>query len=154
LTGSRLSANIFPMLGVKPLLGRTFLPEEETYGKDHVVLLSQELWQWRFAGDAKIVGQSITLDAEPYMVVGVMPPRTYFPERNSQLWVPLSFSPKRLTQRHAHMYLVYGRLKPGITLPQANTEMELISQRLQAADSENKGWGAEVYSLPEITVGD
>src|SRR3989442_8940815 len=154
VVGSRLSANIFLLLGVKPLLGRDFLPEEETYGKHFVVLLSHELWQRRFGGHSNIVGQSITLDGEPHTVIGVMPPRTFFPERNTRLWVPVAFSPNRLTQRHAHSYLVYGRLKPGVTLEQANAEMESISRRLEAASAENKGWGAEVHSLHEIMVGD
>ncbi|MBI3415458.1 MAG: ABC transporter permease [Verrucomicrobia bacterium] len=154
LVAARFSANIFSLLGVKPLFGRNFLPEEETYGKHFVVLLSHELWQRRFGGDPNVVGQSITLEGEPYTVIGVMPPRTFFPERNTQVWVPLAFSPNRLSQRHAHSYLVYGRLKPGVTLAQANAEMELISKRLEAANTENKGWGAEVHSLHEIMVGD
>ncbi|MCI0540829.1 MAG: ABC transporter permease [Verrucomicrobiales bacterium] len=153
LVGSRFSANIFPLLGITPVLDRDFLPEEETYGKHQVVLLSNELWQRRFGGDSSVIGQSILLDAEPHTVIGVMPPRTFFPERNTQLWVPLAFSPNRLTQRHSHSYLVYGRLKPGVTLEQANAEMSLISQRLEEASAENKGWGAEVHLLHEITVG-
>src|SRR5262245_21891067 len=112
LTAARLSANIFSLLGVTPLLGRDFFPEEETYGKHHVALLSYELWQRRFGGQSNIVGQTIMLEAEPHTVVGVLPRRTFFPERNTQLWVPLAFSPNRLAQRHSHSYLVYGRLKP------------------------------------------
>ena len=94
IPGSRLSANIFRLLGIQPVLGRDFLPEEETYGKDHVVLLSHDLWQRRFGGDASIIGQSITLNDESFTVIGVMPPRTFFPERNTQLWTPLAFGPE------------------------------------------------------------
>src|SRR6266550_1398966 len=71
LTGWRVSANVFRLLGVKPVLGRDFLPEEEIFGKHHVVLLSHELWQRRFGGDAGIVGQAITLNSEPHTVIGV-----------------------------------------------------------------------------------
>ena len=154
ISGSRLSANIFRLLGIRPVLGRDFHPEEESYGKDHVVLLSHELWQRRFSGDIGIVGQSITLNDEPYAVIGVMPPRTFFPERNTQLWTPLAFSPEQLRDHGSHNYLVYGRLKPDTTLAQANTEMGVIAQRMGQTDEHYKGSGAEVYSLQEIMVGD
>jgi len=154
ISGSRLSANIFRLLGIRPVLGRDFHPEEESYGKDHVVLLSHELWQRRFSGDIGIVGQSITLDDEPYAVIGVMPPRTFFPERNTQLWTPLAFSPEQLRDHGSHNYLVYGRLKPGITLAQANTEMGVIAQRMAQTDEHYQGSGVEVYPLQEIMVGD
>src|SRR2546427_6741218 len=154
ISGSRLSANIFRLLGIRPVLGRDFHPEEESYGKDHVVLLSHELWQRRFSGDIGIVGQSITLNDEPYAVIGVMPPRTFFPERNTQLWTPLAFSPEQLRDHGSHNYLVYGRVKPGTTLAQANTEMGVIAQRMGQTDEHYKGSGAEVYSLQEIMVGD
>src|SRR5436190_2039548 len=90
ISGSRFSANIFRLLGIQPLLGRDFLPEEEAYGRDHVVLLSHELWRQRFGGDPAIVGQTMTLDDESYTVIGVMPPRTFFPERETQRWTPLA----------------------------------------------------------------
>src|SRR6266480_613847 len=154
IPGSRFSANIFRLLGIQPVLGRDFLPEEESYGKDHVVLLSHELWQRRFGGDTGIVGQSITLNDESYAVIGVMPPRTFFPEHNTQLWTPLAFSPEQLRDHGSHHYLVYGRLKPGATLAQANTEMGVIAQRMAQADEHYQGSCAEVYSLQEITVGD
>ena len=154
LAGSQLSANIFSLLGIKPILGRDFLAEEETYGKHHVVLLSYELWQRRFGGDTNLLGRNITLNAEPHTVIGVMPPRTCFPEHDTQLWTPLAFSPDQLNQRHAHNYLVYGRLKLGVTLAQARAEMDLIAQRMGQSDEQNKGWGAEVHSLHEIMVGD
>jgi putative ABC transport system permease protein len=154
IAGSRLSANIFRLLGIQPVLGRGFLPEEETYGKDHVVLLSHELWQRRFGGDRGIVGQNIPLNDESYTVIGVMPPRTFFPERNTQLWMPLAFSPEQLRDYGSHNYLVYGRLKPGATLAQANIEMGMIVQRMAQTDEHYQGSGAEVYSLHEIMVGD
>jgi putative ABC transport system permease protein len=123
-------------------------------GKDHVVLLSHELWQRRFGGDPKIVGQSITLNSEPHLVIGVMPPRTLFPGKDTKLWTPLAFSPESLQQRHAHRYVVYGRLKEGVTLARARAEMDLIAQGMEKADPQNQGWGAEVYPLQEMVVGD
>ena len=144
IIGSRLSANIFSLLGIKPMLGRDFRPEEETIGKDHVVLLSYEFWQRRLAGDPNTVGQIITLNDEPFTVIGVMPPRTFFPERNTQLWTPLAFSPDQLRDRGSHNYLVYGRLKPGITLAKAQAEMDLIAPRVNDAD--HQGWAAQIFS--------
>ncbi|PYJ61897.1 MAG: hypothetical protein DME24_05385 [Verrucomicrobia bacterium] len=152
IIGSRLSANIFSLLGIKPMLGRDFRPEEETIGKDHVVLLSYEFWQRRLAGDPNTVGQIISLNDEPFTVIGVMPPRTFFPERNTQLWTPLAFSPDQLRDRGSHNYLVYGRLKPGITLTKAQAEMDLIAPRVNDAD--HQGWAAQIFPLHEVIVGD
>lgn len=154
LSGSRVSANTFALLGVAPILGRDFLPEEETHGKHQVALLSYELWQRRFGADTNVIGQTITLNSEPWLVIGVMPPRTAFPKHDTELWTPLAFSPGELRQRHAHNYNVYGRLKPGVTLAQADTEMKLIAQRMAEADEQNKGWGAEVHPLHDIMVGE
>src|SRR5439155_15255463 len=88
--------NIFSLLGIKPMLGRDFRPEEETIGKDHVVLLSYEFWQRRLAGDPNTVGQIITLNDEPFTVIGVMPPRTFFLKEtrsSGRRWpsVPINF---------------------------------------------------------------
>src|SRR5258706_6363063 len=86
LKGTRVSANMFSLLGVQPVLGRDFLPGEETFGNHHVALLSYELWQRRFGGDVNLIGQGINLNSELYTVVGVAPPRTYFPDSNVELW--------------------------------------------------------------------
>jgi len=154
LTGTRVSANMFSLFGLRPELGRDFLPEEETYGKHRVVLLSHELWQRRFGGDASIIGQSIVLNAEPSTVIGVMPPRTIFPEAGTEIWAPLAFEPDLLAQRHNHNFLVYGRLKPGVTLAQVRAEMAAIAERMAVGNPENKDWGAAVYPYREILVGD
>jgi putative ABC transport system permease protein len=154
LSGASVSANTFSMLGLKPLLGRDFLPEEETYGRHHVVLLGYECWHKRFGGDTNILGQNLTLDGEAYQVVGIMPERVQHPQANVEVWTPLAFNPDRLSQRHNHSYLAFGRLKPGVTIAAARTEMDLIAARLAVADEQNKGWGIEVYPLLEMQVGD
>ena len=102
LSGAPVSANAFSLLGIKPLFGRNFLPEEETYGKHHEVLLGYECWRKRFGGDTNILGQSLTLNGELYEVIGVMPSRIPFPEPNMEVWTPLAFSPDQLSQRHNH----------------------------------------------------
>jgi len=130
LAGTRVSANVFGLLGVKPTLGRDFLPEEETFGKHHVVLLSHEFWQRRFDGDTNIIGRSITLNSEPKIVIGIMPPQTHFPRGDMQVWLPLAFEPWELQYRHAHNYVVLGKLKPGVSVAQADAEMSLIAERM------------------------
>ena len=154
VSGAPISANTFSLLGLKPLLGRDFLPEEETYGRHHVALLSYECWRKRFGGDANILDQRVTLNGEPYQVIGVMPPNMQYPEPNMEVWTPLAFSSDHLSQRHNHSYSAFGRLKPGITITAARVQMDLIGTRMQAADEQNKGWGIEVYPMLEIQVGD
>jgi hypothetical protein len=83
-----------------------------------------------------------------------MPPRTFFPERDTQIWAPLAFSPDQLRDFGSHNYLVYGRLKPGVTLAQANPEMGLAARRMAETNANYRGSGAEVYPLQEILVGD
>src|SRR5216117_1307133 len=154
ITGWRVSANVFGLLGVKPVLGRDFLPEEDTFGKHHVVLLSHEFWQGHFGGDTNIIGRIITLNSEPKTVIGIMPLRTHFQQGETQVWLPLAFEPWELQYRHAHNYLVLAKLKQGISVTEADAEVSLIAKRMAAADAENKGWGAEVHGLQKVMVGD
>ena len=153
LQGAAYSANLFPLLGISPLIGRGFLPEEETFGRHHVVLLSYEFWRRRFGCDKSLIGQSLTLGMESYTVIGVMPPRTRSPDGVRDLWIPLAFTPVELADRHSHNFSVYGRLKPGVTLAQARSGMNAVARRLAEADPLNIGWGTEVYPLHEIVVG-
>jgi len=87
-------------------------------------------------------------------VIGVMPPRTFFPGPYAQVWTPLAFTAEQLRDHGSHNYRVYGRLKPGVTLAQARAEMGLVAQRIAEAAPANKGWGAEVFPLQEVMVGD
>ena len=117
------------MLGTAPLLGRTFLPEEEEPGKNHVAVLSYSLWQKRFGGDRDLVGRDILLDGAPYTVVGIKPPAFQYPSR-TELWTPFTVSPDAAQDR-AYRYLrVMARLKPGVTIRQAQMEMNTIARRL------------------------
>ncbi len=147
LTGSsepqRLKAvmctgNLFRILGVNPLLGRTF-GDEETFESDkHVAILSWQLWQGRFAGDQHIVGRTITLNSLPYDVIGVMPREFYFPSRGVQLWIALGFKPAVFVeQRRPHYLDVVARLRPGITIGQARAEMTAIASQLEHEHPDN-----------------
>ena len=148
-----VSSNFFSTLGVQPLHGRVFLPQEDRPGSNHEVILSYKLWQARYASDPKVLGKSINLDGAPYVIVGVMGPKMGKPDF-AQLWTPLGLSAKEAAVRSEHHFFSIARLKPGVTLPQAQAEMNTISQRLEKAYPEDdKGWGAIVNSMREETVG-
>ena len=120
IEGSPVTANLFPLLGVSPILGRNFSAEEGRPGGPRVVLIGYGLWQRRFGGDPSIVGREIWLNNEKYAVIGVMPRGVMFPEK-SQIWVPLALSPRQLAERNNHYLRVFARLKPGVTLARAQT---------------------------------
>src|SRR5204863_489816 len=157
LEGRRVSANLFELLGVPALLGRTFVPDDDKPGT-HVVLLSYSLWQRRFGSDPAVIGQALTLNGESYTVVGVMPRLVQLPgyeNRNDQLWVPIAFPSEEAAQRGNHFLEIVARLKPGVTLKQAQAEMETISARLaQQYPDYNTRIGAVVVPLHEQVVGD
>ncbi len=154
IRASTVSPDFFSVLGVEPLHGRVFLPEENNPGRNHEVILSYKFWQTHYASDPDAVGKSINLDGEPHNIVGVMGPKMVKPGF-AQLWVPLALTPKEASVRGNHNLLSIARLKSGVTLSQAQTEMNTISQRLEEAYPEDdKGWGANLNSMREETVGD
>jgi predicted permease len=154
IEGRLVSANLFSLLGVEPQAGRAFLPEEDQPGRDRVVVLSHGLWQRRFGSDGKIIGRTLTLNGESYTVVGVMPPGFQFPTREDQLWVPIAFTPQQAANRGRHYLEVVARLKPGVSLAQAQAEMSAIATRLQQQHTENTDLGAAITPLHEQVVGD
>ena len=133
LRGVRVSAELFPLLGVKPLLGRTFSSDEER-SSDSFIVLSYDLWQRRFNGDPKIINQNLTLGSQPTAVVGVMPQGFKFPMGAPQVdfWMPLisSIPPGARTARGAVYLGLFARLKPNATLAQAEADMNLLSSDL------------------------
>jgi len=130
LLASRIPANLFPLLRVRPALGRGFTEDENQQGREHVVILSHGLWQRRYAGDATIVGKTIRLETLPYTVVGVMSPEFQYPSRDTQIWTPLTINPGDFQTRTGYGHLAVARLKPGVTLEQAQSDVSLISTRL------------------------
>ena len=139
VTAARVSSSFFPMLGVEPLLGRSFAPEEDAPGRK-VVLLSYGLWQRRYGGGLNILGQTIDLDRQPYTVIGVMRQNFEFPllgpEDNSSpadLWVPMAFTPAELQDWGGSYFTsVVGRLRPGVTLDEARGEAESLGRVIVA----------------------
>jgi putative ABC transport system permease protein len=137
---------LFPMLGLEPILGRTFLEQEGLVGRDRVVLISHALWQARFLGNPSAVGSTLSIDGEPHTIVGVMPERVAFPKL-AQLWKPLAVDEAR-ARRDERSYEVIARLRPGITLEQAQTQMETAQSRIaQLHPASNAGWGVRVWPL-------
>jgi putative ABC transport system permease protein len=161
IEGQRVSANFFPLLGVEPILGRSFLPEEDQPGAGPVVLMNYGLWQRRFGSDPDIVGKPVTLDGQGYTVIGVLPKEFRFPDpyqsaaEENALYVPIAFSSEEASNRGGHYLIVYGRAKTGVTVEQAQAEMTTIAARLEQAYPEsNMSIGATVVSLHEQLVGD
>jgi predicted permease len=153
IRASTVSPDFFSVLGVEPLHGRVFLPEENNPGQNHEVILSYKFWQTHYASDPNAVGKSINLDGEPHTIIGVMGPKMVKPGF-AQLWVPLALTPKDASVRSNHNLLSIARLKSGVTLSQAQTEMNTISQRLEESYPEDdKGWGASIKSMRDETVG-
>ncbi|MGE0129992.1 MAG: ABC transporter permease [Blastocatellales bacterium] len=131
IEGARVSASLFPLLGVAPALGRVFNEQEDRFEAPGVIVLSHGLWHRRFGGDPGVVGQNLTLDNRPYTVVGVMPAHFRFPGREQEFWMPMGFNPDEAAGRGDHYLSVVARLKPGVTRRQAQTEMDAIAARLQ-----------------------
>jgi predicted permease len=151
--GSPVSANLFPLLGVSPILGRNFAAEEDRPGGARVVLIGYGLWQRRFAGDAAVVGREIWLSNQKYQVIGVMPRGITFPEK-SQIWVPLGLGPRDWALRDDHYLRAFARLRPGLTLAAAQREMSgLAAQLAQEYPETNTKLGAAVVSLRDQLVG-
>jgi putative ABC transport system permease protein len=149
-----VSSDFFSVLGTPPLLGRTFNAGEDQPGQDHEVVLSHAYWRQHFGGDKNIVGRQIPFNGEPYTVVGVMPSSFTYPTF-AQVWTPLALGPEERNLRGIHDYLVVARLKPGVTLQQANAELSTISQNLaQAYPADDKDWGAMAVPLRDDLVGD
>ncbi len=156
LAGSRVTASYFSVYGVAPQFGRDFLPEEDSPGRNKVVILSHGLWQRQFGGAADAIGRTVQLNGEPHTVIGVMP-ADFQRSSNTELWAPMAFSDdeKAPDNRGAHYINVAGRLRPGVTLQQARSEMDVLARQLatQYPDS-NKGWGVNVFLLPDYLVRD
>jgi putative ABC transport system permease protein len=149
-----VSANLFSLLGVQPERGRSFQPEEEQPGNNHVVVISNSLWQSRFGADANVLGRTFQLDGDSYTVIGVMPPGFSYPEK-IDLWLPLSFLPEELADRGYNHLLVVGRLKPGVELRQAQAEMSALADtQARQYPNENAGRGMRLLTFQDNLVGD
>lgn len=155
ITAARVTSNYFETLGVAPIAGgRSFLPEEEQGVSPSVVIISHGLWQRRFGSDPKIVGKSLLLNGQSLNVVGVTPAEFQYP-KDTDLWVPLSFKADAMSARRFHSLTGIGRLKPGVTLNQAQSEMLTIAHQLeQQYPDTNKNNAAALTLLPDRIIGE
>jgi len=161
--GAIVTQNLFSLLGVKPALGRTFLPEDAQPERERVVVLSAGLWQRRFGGDQNIIGRKLNLNNESFSVIGVMPAEFQYPD-TAELWVlsrlvvpeaPGAANANLLTNRLAHYLFVLGRLKAGVTIQQSQADLTKISANLQSQFPQtNASAGARVVAMQEEIVGD
>jgi putative ABC transport system permease protein len=149
----RLPAEVFAALSVRPILGTLYTAENEKTDNDAVIVLSHGLWKDRFGGEASVLGQQIELNGRKRTVVGVMPPRFAFPSEQTQLWVPLVINERLRTARSSYAFPAIGKLKPGVSLARARTEMTTIGKRLAQQYPENRDYGVFVNPLPEHVVG-
>ncbi len=150
-----VSASLFNVLRVRPLLGRTFNADENTPGKNHIVVLSYGLWQERFGSDPGVIGRRIQLDGAAKEIVGVMPQGFSYPE-DRQAWLPIDYDENFVSKQRGAWFLdVVARLKPGITTEQSAAEVETIGRNLakQYPDA-NENVGMTTYPLREAMVGD
>ena len=151
LAGTRVSAELFSVLGVRPALGRAFASGEDTAGRDQVVILSHALWQQRFAGDATVVGRSIELEGVRRQVIGVMPADFRFPSARTQFWLPLNHDPRNIVNSWAGDYMpVIARLRADATLEQARVETRLFQSRVLKLFPWQMpiSWNADVSVVP------
>ena len=152
--GPRVTTNLLAMLGVPPLLGRTFT-EEENSPDAKAVVLSYRLWQRRFGGDRDLLGKAILMSGEKYTVVGIMPPGFQYPDRQSEFWVPLGFNPQMAARRNSHFLRVVGRIKPVRDVAQAQSDMSAVARDLaREFPATNKGIGLTVVPLKDEFLGD
>ncbi len=156
LVGLKATAHYFDAYGVRPILGRLLLPEEDAPGKNHVVVLSYPFWQRVFGGMHDVVGRAVQLNGEPYTVVGIAPVGFGLTSK-VDAWMPMAFKPNETANdaRGGHYINVVGRLRAGVTVAQARAELEVLASQLakQYPDS-NKGWGIFMMPIQDYTVRD
>lgn len=147
------SSSLFSVLQTQPLLGRSFLPDEDKPGHNHVVVLSDTLWRSRFGADTRLVGKAVVINGESYTVIGIMPPRFRFPLGLSEglaasAWLPIGLDPSQ-SDRGSHNYRVVARLRPGVALSQAQADMEAIARNLGQEYPADQSLGIQVAGLEE-----
>ncbi|MFY9556990.1 MAG: ABC transporter permease [Blastocatellia bacterium] len=150
-----VNASLFPILGIEATIGRTFLEEEDQPGHDKVVLVSNGLWRRRFGGDPGLIGKTVGLSGDSYTVIGIMPPGFQFPDQDD-LWVPIAIDKTKLDNRGNHGLEVVARLKPGVTIGQAQSELTNLAAAMEQQYPTNysdSGFGLYPVSMLDELIG-
>jgi putative ABC transport system permease protein len=150
----RVSAGLFPLLGVHPHIGRGLEPADEAGEQARVALLSYDAWQRRFGGSQTVLGTTVRVDREPVTIVGVMPRGFEFPSAGNEMWVPMVLSAAERRAYGSHFLSAVGRLAPGVTLEQAAADMGEVSRRLAEHHPESAGWEVLLYDMQDHAVRD
>jgi len=169
IAGATLTAGVLPLLGVSPIKGRFFQPEECKPGRDDVVILSARLWQRRFNSDPQIIGKKLLLNGKSFTVVGVMPAGFDFPlqlfnlgnggqfHERAEIWKPLAFTDNEMKARGSREYALIGRLAAGTSVPRAQAEIETINAQMRREHPDNysqdNSFGGDVFPLQQLAVG-
>jgi putative ABC transport system permease protein len=154
IIGARSSANLFDVLKVDPIMGQTYTAEDEQPGRDTVVVLSYALWQRRFGGDPNIVGQSVNFADSSRTIIGVMPAGFKFPHKDAEFWAPMTVDPQRMGGRGSFGYWVIGRLKPGVTVEQAQADIgSIMAEAVRQFPNALEGLGINIVALHKHVVG-
>jgi putative ABC transport system permease protein len=155
MEGASVSATLFSVLRVDPLMGRVFSPDEDHHGGPRVVLLGYGLWASHFGANPRVIGQAVRLNGESYTVIGVMPKWFHFPDADDQLWVPLDLGPEDLTDRARQSMLVVGKLRQAGGLAEAQAEMDSISRTLaREYPATHAGMRVHLVSVRDQVVGE
>ena len=155
VNAASVNASLFPVLGVQAIHGRTFTEEEDQPGHDRVVLVSYGLWRSRFGSDPGLIGRTLGMSGNSYTVIGIMPAGFQFPDQDD-LWIPLAIDRAHLDNRGSHGLEVVARLKPGVSLGQAHSDLSGIAARLEeqyAGNYSDSGWDLFPVSMLDEIVG-
>lgn len=148
MEGASVTADLFPMLGAHALLGRIFTANDDRAGAPGTVILSYGIWRQKFAGDPNVLGRRILLDGEPYVVIGVTDKTFGYPRPNVEIWTPMRFSNSDFADRNNYYLRVVGKLRPGVSIEQARSEMRIVSDRLKRQyPKENEHVGVTINPL-------
>ncbi len=155
VTALTVSPGFFATLGILPDAGRAFVAEDEQWGRHRIAVITSGLWHRRYAGDPAAIGRTIAVNAEPHVIVGILPPKFSFMGIDAQLFVPMAFAPGDHMNSHSNNFLrMFGRLRPGATAAQAAADLTAISDAIVAAKSVNHGTAIATTALREVMVGD
>ncbi len=154
LTGAQVSADFFRVLGRPAKLGRVLRPGEDVAGNNHVIVISHGLWQRRFNSDPNVIGQTVAIDGRTMVIIGVMPDDFRFPGRRTELWVPMDMKPSD-PERTESFYQAVARLKPGLTLAQAQAHMDRLARALEEKNPDDyRGRAIRLLPLTQQVIGD